>query len=152
MIDQNWARWIKASCAKHFDGLRQTLPLYIDGMDRDTAHLKNFGEFRMDGPRIEEQSMNEYKLIVTLNVLVQHTQDESDLYRFERNMGIFQAAFSSVIDVYRYGTGVVDDQSYLGCLLRDNPIKFNNFGVTDANTRLQQGTLEARYVMELTNG
>lgn len=152
MIDENWARWLKASCAKHFDSLRQGVPLYIDGMDRDTAHLKNFGEFRMDGPRTEELSMNEYKLIVTINILVQHTMNEADLYGFERRMGIFHAAFTSVIDAYRFGDGPDDDQSYLGCLLRSEPIKYSNFGVTDATVRAQQGTLEARYVLELTNG
>lgn len=152
MIDPNWARWIKASCAKHFDAARQGVTLYIDGMDRDTRNLKNFAEFRLDGPRTEGESLNEYKLTVIINVLIQHTMNEADLYGFERRMGIFHAAFTDAIDVYRYGNGVVDDQSYLGCLIRDNVIKFNNFGVTDATVRVQQGTLEARYVMEITNG
>jgi len=148
MIDQNWPRWIKASCAKHFDSLRQGVFLYIDGMDRDTAKIKDFAEFRMDGPRTEELSLNEYRLTVTINVLVQHTMNEADMYGFERTMGVFQAAFTPDISVYRYG----DDQSFVGCLRRDNPIKYNNFGVTDAIVRVQQGTLEARYIMEVLNG
>lgn len=149
-MSDHWPRWIKASCMKHFDSLRQTIPLYMDGMDRDTARLRDFAEFRMDGPRTIGQSMNEVMLIVTINILVQHTMNDNDAYGFERLMGVFRSAFTEAIDAYRYGTGPADDQSYLGCLIRQNEIKYSNFGIVDATTRAQQGTLEAKYVLELT--
>lgn len=152
-MNSNWSRWTKASFAKHFDALRQTLPLYVDGTDRNTADLVDFAEFRIDGPRIKQVSRKLYTLEVTVNVLVQSTMDDNDAFKIERSIGIMTAAFTPTVLGFRYGNGPDDDQTQYACfqiLTGDGQIlgfdvRINQFGIIDEAVRKQQATIEGRY-------
>lgn len=142
----NWMRWSFASFAKHFDTNKQTVNLYIEHTDRATADLRDFAEFRMDGPRMRELSSGFWQLEVTINILVQSTMDDADAYKLFRTIGVMCAAFTDSVNVYKYG----DDSSLVTCFqLAKEPLRINNFGIIDETTRKQQATIEGRYRAEL---
>jgi len=153
-INQDWLRWTVASIAKHFDGLKGDYPLYIEGDERDTDHLKTFGELRIDGPFIRNPCKDLYYLDIEVNVLVQAHLDPTDLYAGVKAAGSFAAAFVHIIRTYKYGDGVNDDDTLLGCYRlmgsrNNDSIDIGQFGIIHQDTRLTQYTIEGHYRMEL---
>lgn len=148
---QHWPRWFFASVSKHFDALRQGLPMYVEGTDRDTATLRDFIEFRMDGPRIRERG-GVTRVDVIVNILVQSTMDSRDDHRILKSEGIVLAAFTPTINVFRYGDGSDDDQSLLLCLKErdDIDVRINRFGIVDETVRKMQSTIEGHYRAYIT--
>jgi hypothetical protein len=156
MIDQNWSRWIFASMVKHFDSLKQDWPLHCEGHhlgdnDENAKHL----EFRMDGPRYTQLSANEYRIKVEINILASAVMNDSDLYLLLEGLGIAAEAFHNAIPVYKYGDGLGDDGTLLGCMqlltdtLGKQGVKTYNFGQIHQTQKIQQGTVEGHYVMFL---
>ena len=152
-MKENWPRWAFASFSKHFAtqfAVAPAIPLYVEGDDRDTARLKDFAEFRMDGPRIREMSKGYYRLYIPVNILVQSTMDSQDTHRIYRTVGRAVEAFTDTISIFKFGTDpVIDDSTLLVCmtLMKDklNELKVNHFGQVDTTTRLQQATVEGHY-------
>jgi len=153
-INANWIRWLYASCAKHFDGVKGSYHLYIEGAERATSGLENFGEFRMDGPFIKRPCKGLVYLDVEINLLIQAVMDPQRIYDGLVCLGQFATGFTNVIKVYKYGDGVDDDDSLLGCLRQrdrknENTIDVGNFGIIRQDTRITQYTLEGHYRLEL---
>jgi len=153
-MNSNWTRWAFASFAKHFDTNKQSVFLYVDGTDRDTALLKDFAEFRLDGPRIKQVTRTLWRLEVTVNILVQSTMDDNDAYKLQRTVGVMVAAFTPTIIGYEYGDSgnefaCFQLQSGSGNILGFD-VRINNFGIIDETVRKQQSTVEGRYTAELT--
>ena len=152
-IEQDLERWLFASVSKHFDDNKQTLPLYIEGQKRFTRSEKDFLELRMDGPILSEESKDYWRVYIEINVLVQSAEDEEDYHRIHKDVGIAIAAFTKRISVFKYGTGAGDDQSFVGCLMRQDGrrgrerIQVNHFGRIDPKTPLFQSTVEAHYIL-----
>ena len=154
-VNKNWPRWIFASISQHFTDEKQGLDLFIEGQHRDTRDKKDFLELRMDGPYITEISHNYFRIYIEVNVLVQSTKDQDSYHRIHANVGIAAAAFWNGIKVFRYGNGIDDDDSYLGCLqlVTDargkERIQISHFGQIEPKTRLMQSTVEGHYEMFL---
>ncbi len=154
-MNRHWMRWVRASILKHFETNRQGVHLFIEGGDRDTSGNQNFAELRVDGPFLRENSKNCWDLTVEINVLIQGVLDKDDLYKIEEPIGIMCAAFHRNITVYKYGEGNEDDQSILGCLqilVNDSEgdgIMVSRFGQIEADTNIEQATVEAHYRMRL---
>ncbi len=153
-INPYWIRWTVASIATHFTAARGNYPLYLEGDERDTDQLKNFGELRIDGPFIKTLPMGLFYLDIEVNVLIQSHMDPTNLYVGLTAAGVFAAAFANVIKAYKFGNGVADDDTLLGCYrLRnarnDNTVDISQFGIVSKDTRLTQITIEGHYRMEL---
>jgi len=146
----NWPRWVFASVCKHFDDNKSSLTLFIEGQHRKTRTLKDFAELRVDGPYLTEVSKGVWKLFIEVNVLLQSAMDDTSFHRIHTNAGIIVAAFTG-IPVYKYGDGVDDDKSLLGCLqiVSDargkERIQVSHFGRIDTGTPLMQATVEGHY-------
>lgn len=157
-MKENWPRWAFASFSKHFAtqfAVAPAIHLFVEGDDRDTAELKDFAEFRMDGPRIRKLSKGYYRLWVPVNILVQSTMDSEDTHRILRTIGRAVDSFHPTISIYKYGTDpVIDDSTLLICMkLMDNKtdeLRVNHFGQVDTTTRLRQATVEGHYEGFLT--
>lgn len=153
-INTNWARWIFASVSKHFDDRKGALPLYIEGQHRDTKDIKDFMELRMDGPFITELSRNYFRLFIEINVLVQSALDDTNYHRIHGNVGLVASIFTA-IEIFKFGTGVDDDDTQLECmrLIQDSPsnerIQINHFGQIEPDIELIQSTVEGHYEMFL---
>lgn len=153
-INQHWIRWSIASLAKHFDGLKGAYPLYVEGAERDTDHLKTFGEFRVDGPFITNPCKDNYYVDIEVNILIQAHMNPSDLYAGLKAVGQFAAAFVHNIRVYKYGDAAADDGTLLGCFVlrsarNNDSVDVGQFGIVHQDTRLTQYTVEGHYRMEL---
>ena len=150
MSRKHWPRWVKASIVKHFDDNRDSETLYIDPFKRPTNEDLSRLELRMDGPDIIEHNFNRFTISMEINCLVQTYQGPTDnRYKHEILTGKAIAIFTSGISVYKYGAGVDDDQTLLGCLVRKGNIIPTNFGTPDDSTDLVHSTVEGQYEMNL---
>lgn len=153
-INSDWDRWIFASISNHFDSKRGSLFMFIEGQIRDTRALKNFFELRIDGPYYTEIAKKNWKIFLEVNCLVQSSIDSSDFHQIRRNTGAVSSFFTE-IPVYKYGTGVSDDQTYIGCLRLVNDargkerVQCSYFGRVEPKTSVQQATVEGHYEMFL---
>lgn len=154
-VNANWPRWIFASVSKHFDARRQGLNLFIEGQHRDTSDAGAYIELRIDGPEFREDSKGYWRVFSEINVLVSTPLDDTNFHLHQVNIGIVAAAFTT-INIYKYGTGVLDDQSLLGCyqLVHDyigrERLIVSNFGQIDPAVKLLQATVEGHYEMFLS--
>jgi hypothetical protein len=153
-MNPNWPRWIKASCAKHFQDRLNPLHLFIEGSNRDTAGKRTYAEFRLDGPYSSEISKNYWQLDIDINILVVTIRDDHDNYEHERNVGIVASAFTRGIVIWKYGNSPGDDPlEKLGCLQmnpdRKDLIEIGNFGQVANDARMIQSTVESHYRLNL---
>ena len=149
MINENWARWLQASCTTYFDNNRGSFPMDFEGAERVKSKTESdYCEFRFNGPDIYQLGRNEYKLKITINVLIHHIKaDTADFYTPSRSIGTMTQAFALSIPAYKYGTP--GDDSLLGCMLRTSELRINSFGQIDKVTRAIQSTIEADYEIYL---
>lgn len=158
MMDVNWIRWIKASFATHFTNIitvQNNLPCYLLGHDINKDTLVSFAEIRLDGPHEQQLAGVTWYLEAYANIRVVTMLDDKDFYGEEKNVGIVATAFTNSICVYKYGTGVDDDQSILGTLqlitTGKQAIIITNWGQILTSINAFQTTVEGHYRMYLTN-
>jgi hypothetical protein len=157
----NWTRWIWASVGKHFlvnVATPNSIPFLVEGIDeRDTTFMESpdRAELRINGPDTRELSAGYWRLWVEINVLVTTYMDgqQKNAYTLESNLGLFHEAADTVIPVFRYGDGVDDDGTLLGCLSprtgKNDSLRIVHFGQLNRTERLKQGVVDGRYVMYL---
>jgi hypothetical protein len=161
-LDPNMVRWIRASVSDYIIERCQGTPApenvitFVEGLDKD-SNPKDAAEFRMDGPRFNEQSSGYWNIWIAVNILVQHTMNKSDFYAIDRNIGKCVYALDTSIPVYKYGDDPsVDDESYIGCFTviqsKFDRIQVNKMGQVDPALKLEQATVEARYQMYFSEG
>lgn len=151
MLIEHLPRWIKASVSEHFIANKSSYDLYIEGHVRLKDPQTGF-ELRINGPDIKEYSKGYNKVSLEINVLIRTLRDSKDQYSHEKAVGIVVKAFTNTITIYKYGNGVDDDSTMLGCIaLQVNPgIKVTNFGLVQPQSNLEFTTVEALYEMTLT--
>ena len=154
-INQHWGRWIFSSICKHVDDNKGTLALFIEGQERDSTVDKDHMELRIDGPYFTEQSKHYWKLVVEVNILVQGVIDDSDFHKMQKYAGKAAYILSMPIDIKKYGSGVEDDDSSIGCLQRIDDmldrerLVISHFGKVEPASAIEQSTVEAHYEMFL---
>lgn len=150
-------RWIFASCDVHFQGaIDQTaLKMFPEGYSKseEERQMSRFCEFRMDGPNIFPQTKNQSKAKFDINILIQTTMQDSNFHVPLVDIGLVLAAFTT-IPIYRYGEGILDDQSLIGCATittqgRETAILVSQFGEIETNLKLSQATVETTYSLDL---
>ena len=155
----NWARWICASINDYFHQLStdRSLPLLVEGIDEteaETIRATNHVELRVGGPSAKSRS-GDFHLRVTINLLFTSIMGEQreNPYTIIEHVAAFQAAMHDPIPVYKYGTGVDDDGSHLGCLAlvsgRNELVELYDFGQVGKEERVRQLMLDARYYIDL---
>lgn len=149
----NWPRWIFASFTKHFDSKRNSITLFIEGDDNDTAPLSDYFEFRLNGPYMWERSKDWWEIQVTINILVVHKRNDRSIHTLHDNIGIMVAAFEKAIGMFRYGTGLSDNNERFGCMQlvtdKDNSIQVDHFGQVNADVKEMQAMVQGTYCMYL---
>ena len=149
--NQNWARWIFASVCKHFDDRKGTYPLYIEGQLRDIETPTDFFELRMDGPWAIQDDATTWKMLCTVDMLVQSNMDDQNFHKIHSMVGMLSSCFTT-IHVYRYGNGTGDDGTLVGCLRLDTSsrnrkrLKISHFGQIRPSMRLMQASVEGEYI------
>jgi len=161
MSDPDWDRWVHASIARHFELAVETtaFPMFVETEHRNTSVAtgnnvkgKDLFELRIDGPRSTELSSNYWELYTEINVLIQSTMDDDDSHRLLRSVGSVKAAFS-IIQIFKFGDGVNDDQTLLGCMKilmdprRREHLETHMLGQIGDDTELTQAMVEGHYKM-----
>lgn len=150
MIDPSWPRWIWASFTKYFaDGLNGKIQLYVEGDDHLISQkIPDNCELRIDGPHCRTLLPNDWEIDVIVNILVNSISDEADTHKIHRNNGLIANLFTGVISVYRYGDGIGDNNSLVGCFYLKDPerdVTVTNLGFIQTDVKIQQSTIEASF-------
>ena len=159
-MDENLARWIFASIAKHFQPVAAglSLPYFVEGVDeRDEDNMRvDHVELRLTGPFIKEVSKGYYNVEVWVNFLFtkQMAVAGADAYDIIQWTGTFQNEMLNPIPIYKYGSGAQDDGSLIGCLdIKRTPneaARIYHFGQVSREDRVRQSEVDALYYMDLT--
>jgi len=158
--NEHWPRWIQTSMGNHFKVVAEnnSYPTIIEGIDeRLTTFMEadNRVEIRITGPFAQELSKDYWYFSVMANILIHSHMGGSlpNAYLATEMAGKLAEAAADAIPVYKYGIGVDDDQSLIGCLLpkhgKKGGIKVFHFGEIDRENRLRQVFVDAEYKMEL---
>lgn len=154
-MDENLARWLFLSIAKHFDPVVTGIgiPYYIEGvMERsDDTMREDHIELRVTGPDIKETN-GKHEVRISINFLCTALMDMAgaDTWRIVQWTGVLQNEMLQPIPIYRYGTGGDDDQSLIGCLRVDNNrVNVYHFGQLDKDTRVRQSEVDASFSMDV---
>lgn len=156
-MNVNLPRWMFSSMAEYFRTLTPAgVTYFVEGVDEEEA--LNFQAdsmlFRMDGPIAYQSSGGEewYKVEIQLlfSDIVETTNDNAyDVYTWA---GIIQGAMlNNSLPIYRYGSGVEDDDSLIGCLEPDtsvvNNIRVASYGMIDKDQRVKQVSVNGKFVL-----
>ncbi len=155
----NWARWIFASIAKNLNTVADDngIEAIVEGVDDETdgfTQATDHVEIRISGPFTKEMS-GEYRIQMDVNVILTSRFDakQKNRHLLLTNAGLFHAAMDGAILIYKYGDGVEDDDSYLGCLVprsgKNDTIRVIHFGKVDPTDKVKQSVVDARYEMFL---
>jgi hypothetical protein len=159
-MNEHLARWTLISIIKYFEAISTgiSLPFFVEGIDeRDEDNQReNHAELRVNGPDVSLPSSNWWSVEVAINILLteQMLLSGSDSYNIVRWCGAFQNAMQSPISVKKYGNGVDDDQSLIGCLKVRNrepkAIMVWHFGQIDKDNRIRQSEVDALFDLDIS--
>lgn len=154
-MNENLVRWVAISVAKHFESVAAglSLPYLVEGITERTEALirADHVELRLTGPFVKEVSKNFYTIEVAVNALFTMLLDMAgaDAYRLHRWTGKFQSVMLEPIPVYKYGSGVGDDDSLVFCLVPKknsaDAVRVYHFGQLDKDNRVNQSEVDALY-------
>lgn len=151
-VNPNWNRWIKASVASYFKTISASfnIPLVFEGTEKNTAQDQDYFEFRMNGPIYKEETNNQFRVDICINILVTSKRDLNDFYRHETNIGKITTAFNEAIPIYKMGSEAGDDPTALvDCLILnkmgDRTITVQEIGQIDSQSLATQAAIEGCY-------
>ena len=158
--DPNWPRWVQASVADHFKtvAIARQYPALVEEIDERTTEFMESPErleIRINGPFIREVSNSYWHFIVDANILIFSHMGGAlpNAYSGVEMAGYMAQAASEPISVFKYGTGVEDDQSLIGCLTlrrgNDESIKVYHFGEINREDRLRQLGVDVSLEMDI---
>jgi len=159
-MDINLARWTMASIAVYFKGVAETIGLtfFVEGVDErepDTMRQEH-AELRVSGLAAREVSRNYWRVHIDINVLLTDYMKMSteDAYDINRWGGVFLAAMMENIPIYRFGGGLDDDGTLVGCLTQrkgfSEPARLIHFGQVSREDRIRQAVVDGRFEMYLS--
>jgi hypothetical protein len=153
-MNSNWPRWIYASVTQHF-AVSTSYKTFVEGEPRMTWAEKDFIEIRMDGPYFTMLDSSTWEAMIEVNILLQSVIDLENLHKIHTMAGIVASAFSTGLQIFKYGSGPLDDQSLLACaeLLQDKRNKqilaISHFGQIAPDKPLQQASVEGHFKIQL---
>lgn len=154
MGNKNWPRWLYASMSKHFATAITGIPFITEGEDQAKQRLKDYVEFRMNGPVCTEISKGFWRLEVVVNLLFVCKRTDKQTYQIYQNSGVGVAAFLKAIPMSRFGTNTEEDtQDHLGCMVRKthngDEVEVINLGQVGADVFEMQSMVQGYYCMLL---
>jgi hypothetical protein len=141
-MNENWKRWITASFNKHFADNDSSYTLVFEG-DQITTELANqdHAEIRLDSDVVLNGKDHYFTIFV--NILCVTSMVAHDLYKIERMVGKYMSAFTTSINVKKYGDNPDDS---IGCATLKNKISITRFSEVN---NMQRVSLEGEYLLIL---
>lgn len=156
MLNPNWDVWIQRSVAKHFSDRLSSYQVFIEGQERSNS--KEWIEVRLEGPSYNQLSKDNFKIDVTVNILVLVTEQD-DRLRPHIIAGDVASNYDRCLNMYKYGDpadNVLNDSSFLTSIYLQSRggvgVQKIYFGKTDPETQIHQVMLEGHYQGYLTGG
>ena len=149
-MNQNWNRWVYASCVDYFESNKGDYNLCIDNDRVDKNEYSLWADLAIIGATISKLTYTTCRLNVTIMLVLTDIPNDQDAYRLRQMTGYF-STLMEMIPIYRYGLTAEpeNDDTLLGCLQLDGPIEINNFGEPSPDTKLMQATVRANFRMYL---
>jgi hypothetical protein len=157
-MNVNLPRWTFSSMAKHWSTVAGTIGVnyFVEGVDEEEAGDFQADSilFRMDGPiayqgsSIDEWYKVEMQLLLT-DVVALTNDSAYEIYEWA---GIIQGSMlNDTLPIYRYGSGLEDDDSLVGCLMPDpdteNNIRVVSYGMIDKDWRVKQVSVNGKFIL-----
>jgi len=147
-------KWIIASVAQHFENYNGDVRLLIETEYDDTKLLTDAYYLFVDGPVFTETTKGKWFATFQLICLVSTKVDEENLYRHVENIGRISLAFTPTISIFKYGSGVADDHTIIGCAEQVNEngatIIISHFGKSPTNKDVRVAQVLSYYEFEFS--
>jgi len=155
-MNENWTRWIFASMTKYISEHLTTASVIEGQIKSALLDESDHIEIRLDGPIYSNPSKGSWEAYVEINLLIQSVINETDLHNLERIIGECTIALATIIPIYKYGNGVEDDGSLLGCMKlfsnrKGEDVIVSRFGQLRSSIKLIQAMVECHYTMSFND-
>lgn len=159
--DPNWDRWVWATMTKEFRKnfspptfTLMDVDLFVEGTGREKPDDAQLLEFRMDGPQQRKPSKNKFILEFEINILVRSLMEHGNFHKMRSLLGAVRRWLAQDHCIFRYGSGIVDDDTLLGTLVLQNrspldQVRTNYFGQISSEYRIEEATVEGSFKMYL---
>lgn len=146
-----WPAWIHSSLDKFMKDTFATTGLAIYSMTdkQPVPQVPQRIEFNWTGPNFFQPSSNSFVVNINLVVLVTTIPNNVDAYLAFDDQGVGMLGTPACIPVYRYGSKDGDDESQLGTLVRQDPVREYMVGHQEQTNRILQVGITANYRMTL---
>lgn len=143
-MNEKLPRWIFASSTKEFTDTftSKGISCFVEGDDRKTHTLKQFVEFRMDGPFERRLTRTQSKISIEINILISCARDDKSTHTIHTMAGIVANCFTNQLAIYSYGEEIPE---LIDCLNLIGELNISHFGQIDPEIPLLQATVEGHY-------
>lgn len=156
--NEHWPRWVQSSVGKHFKdvAILGNYPSLVEEIEERTSAFQESPqriEIRVNGPFCKELSKDYWRFEVDPYLFIYSHMDGTLTNAYEGTImaGLLAQAAAQPIPVYKFGNGVDDDQSQIGCLTlrrgNDESVKVFHFGEVDKVNRIVQLAVDVRLEM-----
>jgi len=150
-VDPDWGRWCYASICQHFEANRGSLHMFLEGEHRQTQDHQQFFELRVDGPFYTQFQKGWWRLIVEVNAIVTVAKSDKDFHAIRRVTDAVASIFTNDIEVYKYGSGPLDDNTFIECLHAMDgfrrKLQISHFGQLQSSDDILMASIERHYKM-----
>lgn len=142
MIPADWQKWVILSCNNHVKNSLDPSGVFVhlEGFPRNLEDKDEWFEVRVDVPNSIEQSKDDFKLEVMIDILCV-VEIPKNAYRIHELVGIAQSALSDVINIIN---GV---ETFKEFLVRDpfDQTRVSVFNTKNKATGSRLASVEAKY-------
>lgn len=142
-MNSDWPQRVFIATSKHFQAIADAYPVVLHIEGTHYAPESKYLEFRLDGPTVNKFNNNYYELDFMVEIMWSITITHEDFHEPQRLIGLVTEAMTNIC-VYN------EDDSFLGTLVLQNPIKTANYGQVNVDTKILQGTVFVDYRICLT--
>lgn len=138
MIETDWIQQINASINKHFDALRTTYALFIEGTKPSVPGFPAWAELRLNGPTFSENLKDQYRVSLSVDIMCSVKTDQDDAYLIHKVTGVFANAMNDFVIKN-------SDAEDWFCLKRDNQVKILQWGIVSGSVNTYSASVMAEY-------
>lgn len=143
--NDKWPVYIIGSLNKYFKAALPGYKFYTIGEDPRLNTSETYFWLRIDGPTVIQNSANDYRLEVTINLLIS-CFIERDLYILEKLIGLGSKAFITQIAAYQIPESPL---TQVGCLqLESEKLDVHRYGQEKPEVKILQAGIEGTYAID----
>lgn len=144
-MNQDWTKFINASVNKHFDLLRQSKLLLIEGVKPPPSQAE-WAELRINGPDYFQPLKGQFIVNLSVDIMCNVATTGLNGYSIHQLVGIFQQACVNM-QVYKFSgdPSALDTNLPFFCLTRIEDVKTLQWGVIRKDVDVYCTSVAAAY-------